>query len=47
MYHYIIIGGDKYMARGILFKYAVDIEMRKGLWMYGTYDGHPHLTFVG
>ena len=30
-----IAGGDKYIAQGILFKFACDTEITKGFWMYG------------
>jgi Clustered mitochondria len=27
--------GKKYICQGILFKFAMDVELRPGLWMYG------------
>ena len=34
-----VAGGEKYLCAGIFFKFALDIELSKGKWMYGGENG--------
>jgi len=39
-----IAGGDKYQVMGILFKFALDKELRPNLWMYGGHFPNDSLA---